>query len=564
MESIAQTVRHNPPLAARVRAVDLVSDRQRNAPRTRPQPPGLASSLNCNRIALKCLKMRPNSLSDELVMAAADALLRWIDLRLDNPVKIVESGYVRTVTLFECIHYVRDAYDSSFTGYLSYDKPRPATEYAIVSLDPLLTTHRWILPVMQRAIPWAYLMPIMQQHEAYHALAKQAALLIGDDSRFIQLREQRLKEAIDLDTSLLTIISRIFEGGEVSSDDLTIIWRNRTVYQQLIDEHSDLIRFFHAANRDRYLRAKAALKLTGANAGKAAPPDDQAFDLSCVRDLMLASGLTKGAWRYLHRYGDKIFRYVWQVKPRRFTHFQVALRYLKFLAGHGFPPPPAPSIIRALLHMQGYVEGADPDYVVSWESLNSRVITLALHHYGKLGYIREEHIDDLLLVAYDDLDYGFDPDSNQLKRGWSWLVDRSRRRQDARLQQARQENLSWPTSLGDFELDGLRIREIGNLHALCSTASTMRNCLANRDDDCVANQARFFSVEQPGKKRPVAVVGLSRQGKQWAVEDARGFANAAVDESLQQLSRDIAARYERLRNDQVKRARRQILRLRDL
>ncbi len=565
MESTARTIRHNPLLPASARAFDQASEQRRNTAAPKTRPPRLHSSLNCHRIALKCLKVRPNSLSDDLVMIATDALLTWIDERLDNPIKTVESGYVRTVTVFDCIHYVRDAYDSSFRGYISYEKPRPSIRYTIVSLDSHLAMQRWILPVMHRAIPWQYMRPLRLQYEACLALAEEAARLVSRDPRFIALREQRLKDAIDLDPPLLAIVSRVYEGAEVSSDDLTVIWQNKAAYQQLIEENSRLIRFFHAAHKDhRRPSRKLSRSAVAEKNGEPKAQNTREFDLSSLRKVVLASGLGQRAWRYLHRYGDAIFRYVWQIKPNRFSRFQVAVRYLKFIAGHGYPPPPAPAIIRALLFMQGYDEGDGRHYASSWEALESRVISIALHYFGRIEHIEETHIDELLLVAYHDLDYGIELDSNQLKRGWPWIVERSRRWQESLIQKVQQENVRWRTRLGNIDTDGLRIREIGNLHDLFTTASLMRNCLANRDDDCIANQARFFTVEQPGMTRPVAVVGLVQQGSQWAVEDVRGFANSIVDERLQQIGRDIAARYNHLHSNRVKPPRRPTVRIADL
>ncbi len=565
MESTAQTIQHNPLRPASARGFGLASGQSGKSALPKSRHPCLHSSLNCHRIALKCLKVRSNSLSDDLVMIAADALLTWIDERLDNPIKIVESGYVRTVTVFDCIHYARDAYDSSFRGYISYETPRPSIRHTIVSLDSHLAIQRWILPVMHRAISWQTLRPLRLQYEACLAFAEEAAKLISRDPRFIELRERRLKDAIELDPSLLAIISRIYEGAEVSSDDLTVIWQNKAAYQRLIEENSRLIRFFHAAHRDHHRRSRISPQpAVAANNRAPKAQDTRAFDLSSLREVVLASGLEQRAWRYLHRYGDAIFRYIWQIKPNRFTRFQVAVRYLEFIAGHGYPPPPAPAIIQALLFMQGYNEGDGRHYASTWEALDSRFISMALHHFGRIQHIEEKHIDELLLVAYHDLDCGIELDSNQFKRGWPWLVARSRRWQESLIQKVQHENVRWRTRLGHIETDGLCIHEIGNLHDLFTTASLMRNCLANRDDDCIADKARFFTVKQPGKVRPAAVVGLVQQGNQWAVEDVRGFANAIVDERLQQIGRDIAARYNRLHSNRVKPPRRPTVRIADL
>ena len=149
-------------------------------------------------------------------------------------------------------------------------------------------------------------------------------------------------------------------------------------------------------------------------------------------------------------------------------------------------------------------------------------------------------------------------------RSWPWLVARCQQWQAFIIQKAQRENVRWPTRLRNIVLDGLSIREIGNLHELFASASMMRNCLASWDDDCVAGQARFFSVEQPGKKRPVALVGLVRKGEQWVVEDVRGFANAVVDESLHQIGQDIATRYQWLDSIHTKPRRQPALRIAEL
>jgi hypothetical protein len=210
----------------------------------------LYSSLNCNRIALKCLKIRGNHFSESLMMMAADSLLQWFDQQLVKPIQIVEADTLREVIVFGCIRYQRDAQAQSFTSHLSVGKSQPRWIPGRVALNQLLPD-QWIEAVLTQAIAVEYLNEIKSNRAVYRRLQEVAIELVERDTRFQHLNASLLPCALALDEQLLSIAHHLFPHGNASFVDLTLIWRNARVYQKMIDEENQLLRLFHLTRLQR-------------------------------------------------------------------------------------------------------------------------------------------------------------------------------------------------------------------------------------------------------------------------------------------------------------------------
>ncbi len=219
----------------------------------------LYTSLNCNRIALKCLKIRGNRLSDSLIMAAVGGLLQWFDSQLVNPIRIDEIGAVRKITLLGCIQYQRDESTKSFSSYLRLEKSQSRLIPCPITLGQWLPEN-WMEAIVNLKIPAVYLKEIRQNSAVYRCLLDETSRLLQTDQRFQHLMEYLIPYALAIDEQQLAISQALFPQGKGSFDDLTQIWRNKALYLKMIDEENPLLRLFHLTRIQGLRHNKRQLK----------------------------------------------------------------------------------------------------------------------------------------------------------------------------------------------------------------------------------------------------------------------------------------------------------------
>lgn len=216
----------------------------------------LYTSLNCNRIALKCLKIRGNQFSESLMMMAVAALLQWLDQQLVKPIQITETDSVRNVSVFDCIQYVTDKSSKSFSSQLLAGKSQTHLIPCSISLNQLLPD-QWMEAVLVRAVAAVYLNEIRLNRLVYRCIQEETIRLVQRDARFQHLIENLLPCALALDEPLLSIAHQLLPHGNASFEDLTLIWRHQSEYQKMIDEVNPLLRLFHLTRLQRMKRQGA-------------------------------------------------------------------------------------------------------------------------------------------------------------------------------------------------------------------------------------------------------------------------------------------------------------------
>ena len=132
-----------------------------------------------------------------------------------------------------------------------------------------------------------------------------------------------------------------------------------------------------------------------------------------------------------------------------------------------------------------------------------------------------------------------EPDANQCKAGWPWIMERVR---EFEIRQARGE---WQVPLGECAIGGYRIVPIRKLAQLKSEAQEMKNCLENYADQCKAGVIAIFSIRTTGlgagkRVADVAAVRVMRDGRAvWALHQVAGKMNAAVSCEVEAAARGV-------------------------
>ncbi len=507
---------------------------QSENPAPRQKPSLLFNTVNINLIAIRCLWLRSNRLSDSVIVAAVGALLRWLDHQLNSPIEVADRDGIRIVRIFQCLHYVKNERQKSFCSFLKHRQAKKSVriEHTTVSLKPMLVSNHWMHAVVNLAIPGEYLQDIRQNKVLFNRIIFETVKLLSRDGRFILLKYRYLPLAIEIDPRVKDIAATLFKKGSGTNEDYTLIWRNLAVYQQLIDEGNPFIQFFHSSNLFHFKQMKKSTKGEHRYPVGLPPEKSTQFDLHKLKAFLRNEGNGDKLWRYLYKHGDRLFEALYSLKPELKTNYAGLHCYLNFLVGLNSPLPPTPKILQALLSMQGYLPDTDPLPFLDAGNLNSPVLQLALAYYGDKPVITEEDIDDFLLVMYRDQDHGIHFDKNRKKQGWRWLVNKCRHWEVAYSQFLIRKQITWKRFIGDIEIDNYRFREISNHCELHATAARMRICIENYVSECVEDKRRFFTIQEPDDSQIIAVIGVSLVDSNWAIDDARGFGNSAPDYAI--------------------------------
>jgi hypothetical protein len=133
-------------------------------------------------------------------------------------------------------------------------------------------------------------------------------------------------------------------------------------------------------------------------------------------------------------------------------------------------------------------------------------------------------------------------DKNQLRRGWKYLASRAASwKMDGEACRTLKE-LAWESVLPETQLGRWRVVPLTDAWQLRREAITRRHCADQYLEECQAGKYRLFSVHGE-RDKPVATIGIERNGGDWRVFGFRGFANLPVDEALAGLADEVARRY---------------------
>ena len=491
----------------------------------------------------QCSEINQDSLNQLDLHQMIRSIFIWFDDHLSNPIQVEYSNGLTSVSVFGCIHYLKDSMNQSFSCFLSNTDGQGARQNALVSLSPFFTTDEWIHTVLVQIIPDDVWQNLKSEQRLYRNFSIGIAKKVRTDYRFEILKTKLVPAALAIPKPILAIAERIHIKSDVDSEELTLIWRNLTVYRQLNIEENKLIRLFHFANLTRFNEMKEELGLVAENAGKVAPKSSAEFDFSDFKSMIVAATGSQQSWKYLCHYGDYMMLFFWQYQYQSFRFFHTAMKYLQFLQHHNFPPPIARQLLIALFYMQGYDISKNLEILFVGGEYDAAIFTVAFHYFGKMESITINEVDKLLQVAYWVMDNKIKLDKNQKKQGWKWLVDKASRWHRLRKKKLLTQAVSWPTYLGTVILGGLKVAEVGNQYDLYKVSRQMRNCLESFKDQCIKGEIRFLTVKSRYAERPVAVIGLELSGKHWQFFDIRGFANARVDKNIEDLSIDVETIY---------------------
>ena len=112
----------------------------------------------------------------------------------------------------------------------------------------------------------------------------------------------------------------------------------------------------------------------------------------------------------------------------------------------------------------------------------------------------------------------------------------------------RQEGLykAWNTALGEHRDGDHTVTPLSTEYDLYQESLRMAHCVINYGSTCAKGSSRIFSIHEDGKR--VATTQIQNIHGTWAPVQTRGYRNSDVDESIHELARRVAHRYQQAWN----------------
>jgi hypothetical protein len=366
-------------------------------------------------------------------------------------------------------------------------------------------------------------------------LAETAYQLLLTDTEFHKLRTKRLPVSFCLDPDLVRISLKArthTNGRHLDSDLYSLVWSHEEHFRRVEQENPQLLPLLTAFLRENMPRLDEG-------------------PIKEMRKFFLDQGLSKAAWRYLVRYGCRMFRQPWRMAGGC-TRLNTAIEYLRTLQQAGLLPPPTPSVARILLRAAADIEEGQVYFGRQWCLVDHDVLAVALRQAALISATPDlqSFLPKLREVLFWAKDTQPALDTNQQHAGWPWLERQSGSWSKERGLLVQASDLEWGSRLSCLEGERYRVLPLLSERELITEGIAMQNCIADYVDDCVYNRVRLFSVRLVASGKRVADIGIIQYDKvAWKVFEVAGKANTEVTQAIIELASYVARRYNASRID---------------
>ena len=266
-----------------------------------------------------------------------------------------------------------------------------------------------------------------------------------------------------------------------------------------------------------------------------------------LKYAILKAGHSEAAWRYVCRYGARLFKVAWMLTPSQ-PAFEVASRYLGAMEAAGLPPPPPPSVAAAWLKAFNVNRLCESGIDIGEDfhrGMNPKILRLAFaeahrrRHDPKLN----EFIPEFLGVCWWSQQSKAKLDKNQLHTGWPWLVNQWKSEQSLQEVLATANSISWPMQLEVMSIGPWEVIPLNSSGALIRESFAMRNCLREYIVRCAAGVEEYYSVRDrdTGKREACFGFRFDELGNGLLI-DVKGFANSKPLWEFRSLANQMQSR----------------------
>ncbi len=259
--------------------------------------------------------------------------------------------------------------------------------------------------------------------------------------------------------------------------------------------------------------------------------------LAALRERLLAEKLDPAAWRKLARWGFGAFEAIGEAwwKPIPLARFARLLHRLEVQA----PPPRAFVVLalRAAYHRTPRGAQLDFERHPPWFM---RALLRELERANDRGQTATVEKD--LAGCLDWLmDTRPEPDANQQRAGWPWILEQAQAYRKAR-ELARAA--PWTVPVAEMAWGPFRVIAIRCAAELAAEAEAMKNCLASYEEACRSGAVVVFSIRERSTGARIACFAAQRadDGRSWELVEAAGKMNAEVDVETERIGHAMVAK----------------------
>jgi hypothetical protein len=476
-----------------------------------------------------------------------DDLLRslWTSLQshLADPVRVKETASRRTVTFMGAVRFSVDkasgrvsvcelaTQKSGRLGFLKDEKPTVidlACRLDGFWLDPFLLS--WRPEIAECLIDHTR---ASDGPDWMESIRRELRRAIARSSDWFRIR-CALRDALKLDSQ---VVQWCRKGRPTYRDYVTHVQYNnvladRATYQSIQEDNPNLVWLYN------YLRAE-----------KVHPRGSQ--PVAGMKAWVLhQDGVSEAGWRLIANSKEQDFRHLIDFVDAdggilgRHTYLSKWVRLLgKLRRRHAVPRP----LLGLFVH--DIYDAEDGDHVRFRDVVLQTGTLRAILDEGERrlangsheGFIREDVVEVMTWLETERPVLT----KTQLRQGWKYLATRAARWKVEIEAFGLLSALSWDSLLPETQVGQWRVVPLTDAWQLRREALSQRHCADQHINECLADNYRHFSVRNAHGK-PVATIGIEKDGMTWKVFGFREFANRPVRGALRGLDVEVAQRYSDL------------------
>ena len=463
---------------------------------------------------------------DALCHAACADLLR----RFADPVRIVDVGAVRIVSVLDAVVYVHDR----ATRHVSVGAWQPDGTVAInrvarFEIGRPLMGFVWLeIFSTQWQSAWQVFKPALDRQRVRNRLRNVLKRWLRET---VNLRAQRkvFRDALLLDAQVVWMAERLVRNHRKA-------WLFADRYNAVGEQFERL--------RWALSDSPSAFRVVGLALidGRVLDPDEPvASTLNSLRLL----GVTSAAWRAACRLGPRLFdRIVDHAANSRL--FDACTEMLRLIEHTDLEPLPAKlqDLIfwqHALPHSNYVQFEKNWCCLPPWFLRHATRAARAAEMRGELG----EFLDLEFLPAVEWVSETRPaPDANQINAGWRWIVRTQRDWAADPLVRLNGRNPAWRSAIERESVEGLNIYALTDARTVIEEGQVMCHCVAQYVSMCVRGIYRLFSLRDGQTGERVATALLKRiEEEQWELVDVRLRRNETVEGAPRRAGLWLSQRY---------------------
>jgi hypothetical protein len=198
------------------------------------------------------------------------------------------------------------------------------------------------------------------------------------------------------------------------------------------------------------------------------------------------------------------------------------------------PPPPTDAVIHLLgaYHDDNFRGGV---FLVAIPPMVTRTAIIEGNRRDQAGQL-DAFAQELRDLLWWSSMVSVSPDKNQKRAGWPWLRRQAQAYLRMENQIANAATKYWSTRLPAMDIDGYEVFPLDTAEKLIRAGFAMRNCLADRVEDCATGKSEYYVVRERQSSKPEYCVRFDFDEDGDTLSGVKGFANSGAPKEIMELA----------------------------